>query len=256
MKAKWLWTTWTHLALVGILALQAVFMLWVMVKIMPAYAKYSQEKWLMESDAPGILSWTQGFLQYMVGVSNLIVHYWFLWVVVLAVLWGLFEWRTRGENKPLMRLSALATAAMAFMIPVALTALALIVQLALALPAKYTRNPEPDVRRRYESMNQAVAALDDAMTKHDWNAIQQQSNRLRFSIGELARVGSAAPVLLVLENQPKIDHLRTQLKSAEDTLQESHDAIEKKDMSQLEGVMGRFREAYNQVRQDVTKSPK
>jgi hypothetical protein len=255
MKAKWLWTTWVYLALVGTLVVEALFMLFVMVKVMPLYVKFSQDKWFVEPKVPkGIMSWMDAFLQDVVKWSFLVVHYWYLFFVVLVAVWVVFEWLVRSENKTLMRLAALATAAVTFMVPIGLTATALIIQLAIALPEMYTRNPDADVRQRYESLNESVSAMQEAMAKNDWDEIQKQLNPFYVSIADLSRMGSAAPVLLVLEQQPKVDQLRAELKSADDAIQGSYEAIEKKDLARLKAIMRRFNETYDQVRKAIGDS--
>ena len=56
-------------------------------------------------------------------------------LIAAALACGLFEWRVRGENKPLIRLAALGTAALGLMVLVWLTAAALLIPFCLGAPA-------------------------------------------------------------------------------------------------------------------------
>jgi hypothetical protein len=61
-------------------------------------------------------------------------------------------------------------------------------------------------------------------------------------------MGSAAPALAALREQPKVDELRAQLKSASESLREAQQAIGEKDAGRLDAALQKFRGAYGPVR--------
>ena len=149
MKARWLWTTSAHLALALVIALASFFIAWTMVFIVPSYEKVKSEGLLEapRADVQGFMERADACLMALVRIANHLVNYWFLWVFLLAVVWGLFEWRVRSENKSLMRLSGLGLAALMATIGVGLMAVSLIVPYVVAVPTLYTRRPSQSCKR-------------------------------------------------------------------------------------------------------------
>src|SRR5438067_4339335 len=108
MRAKWLWTTWAHLALVVVIALAIGATTFANIFFVPRLQKILREGWLDLDSREAPTAWFPSFLQGMELVTHNLV-----WLLLLvAVLWGLFEWRVHSENKSLIRLSVLATAAL------------------------------------------------------------------------------------------------------------------------------------------------
>src|SRR5437016_14567979 len=93
--------------------------------------------------------------------------------ILAGAAWGLFEWRVRSENKPLMRLSALGTAAVALMLVAVLTAGALVISFCLGVPAT-GRLARPFALEQIAHVNTSVSALEKALAKQDWAAMQDQ----------------------------------------------------------------------------------
>jgi len=61
-------------------------------------------------------------------------------------------------------------------------------------------------------------------------------------------MGSAAPALTSLREQPKVDEVRLQLKAARDSLHEALQASWAKDPAKVEAALKKFHEAYGKVR--------
>jgi hypothetical protein len=57
-------------------------------------------------------------------------------------------------------------------------------------------------------------------------------------------MGAAAPVLASLRQQPQVDELRAQLKSASESLGEAEHAIGQQDAGRLEAAMQKFHAVY------------
>ena len=247
MKAKWLWTTWAHLALGGVILAQAVFMWWLLFRVAPTYDKVKSDGKLgTPSGYEDVMSWNDSVVARTCRLA-----YWFdqniwLWLPLLAVAIGLFEWRVRSENKSLIRLSALGTGALALMAPVALASGALVVQFILALSSMHNQPPEPRVRESLATVESSLAALDQAIARKDWGEIDKQSLRMT-AIWKLSGRGAAAPTLLTINDQAKIDQLRTELKSAGDAFVDIQSAVESKDEGKLQQGTKQFHDAFDPV---------
>src|SRR5262245_30706635 len=120
MRAKWLWTTWAYLGLVSVIALEVLFLTFMVIFIVPRFQKLLRDGMIDSAilEEQGV-TWIPAFLG---GLQHVTGSYTTLLVLGVAVLWGLFEWRVRSENKPFMRLSALGTTAVGLLVVVALTA--------------------------------------------------------------------------------------------------------------------------------------
>ncbi len=255
MKARWLWTTWAHLALAGVIAVEFLFFSAAMIFIVPKYIKFLDEGWIdaQEPQTRELVSETIWCLREM----NQVGGSWWMYLVPLAVGWGLFEWRMRSENKSLIRLSAMGTAALALMAAVLLTGSALVIPMTVALDTMNQRIPEPIVHQHVTKIDVSVGKLRQAIDEHDWRAIREHSGQALLEMDRLARMGAAAPVLESLHEQSKVDDLRAQLKSANENLLEARIAQSRWDMkgqplpegaARFQAAMQRFNAAYAQVK--------
>jgi hypothetical protein len=138
MRARWLWMTWTYLAVVGVVALEVLHLLFCHVYLVPKLKKLRSDGWLgSDPYSEATLEWLYSFLDR---VSWMINHA--TWLVLgLVALWGLFEWRVRSDNKTFMRLSALGTVAVALTILVFHMMAALVFPFMLGLPGSKIARP-------------------------------------------------------------------------------------------------------------------
>jgi DNA-binding GntR family transcriptional regulator len=139
------------------------------------------------------------------------------------------------------------------MAPVAMTSGALIVQFILGLSAMHNESPEPRVRESLATVESSLAALEQAITRKDWGEIEKQSRRMT-AFWDLFRRGAAAPTLLAINDQAKIDQLRTELKSARDAFDDILRAVESKDEDRLQRAAKQFHDAFDPV-QETAKRP-
>src|SRR5207302_3385040 len=106
MRAKWLWSTWAYLAAAGLVLLELFFIAFTVIYFVPKMQKIKRDGIFdlntATRDSP-VISWMFSFLN---GVQTAWQNF-LWWVIALAMAWGLFEWRVRSENKPLMRHAAL-----------------------------------------------------------------------------------------------------------------------------------------------------
>src|SRR5262249_56980891 len=62
MKAKWLWTTWVYVAVIGVVVLQVLFLAFSAVYLVPKLKKIRSDGWLEEAFAEPSLQWGYSFL--------------------------------------------------------------------------------------------------------------------------------------------------------------------------------------------------
>jgi hypothetical protein len=242
MKAKWLWTTWAHLALAIVIALEVLFITFAVIYIAPRFRMFIREGWI-GTDIAGI-TWVPGYFRFLDWIANNTV-----WLVLgAAVLWGLFEWRVRGENKSLIRLSVFGTAAVVLMVMVTLTTAALVVPVGVGVPGLISRDPEQVVMERETRIDASVSALEEGLANKDWQAVQANAYQACREMGGLEGMGAAAPALTSMQEQPKVNEVRLQLKAARDSLYEALQASWAKDPAIVEAALRKFHEAYGKVR--------
>jgi hypothetical protein len=251
IRAKWVWTTWAHLVLVGAIAMEVTAITFAEVFLTPRLKKILRDGWLDIDMNEPVFSWIPSFLRTLDWVGSNLV--WLL--LALVILWALFEWRVRSENKSFMRLATLGTAALALMVVVAVLGWALVVPPMAGLPGMDARIPEKTVVDREAHIESSVNALEEALANKDWEAIQENANRASSEMERLAHMGAAAPALTSMREQAKVDELRLQLKAARDSLQEVRQASWARDPAKLEAALKKFHEVYEQV-QAATKPVK
>jgi hypothetical protein len=111
MKAKWVWSSWAHIALAGVIALEALFITFMVIFIIPRFQLLLREGLI---DPVIVHDSTVSWLPAFLGRLSAVTGGYTTWLLLgFAAAWLLFEWRVRGENKPLIRLSLLGTAAVA-----------------------------------------------------------------------------------------------------------------------------------------------
>src|SRR5260370_24961799 len=107
MRAKWLWTSWAYLTAVGVIALEVMWIAFATTFLVPRFQVLMRDGLLDRAvlrESP--VSWMPSFLN---GVKD--AGEYTIWIVLLvAVGWGLFEWRVRSANKPFITLARLGTA--------------------------------------------------------------------------------------------------------------------------------------------------
>jgi hypothetical protein len=239
MKAKWLWTSWAYLALVFVLVLEVLWISFANVYLVPRFQKLMQDglidpRALEESG----ISWMAAFLQNMSTVGS----YATFLLLGAAVSWGLFEWRVRSENKPLMRFSTLGTAA------VGLTLLSVLMGAALVIPYQMTapataRLVRPMALRQINALNASVSELEVALAKKDWEVMHAPVDRALYAVNWL---GNTRLALSAIANRQEalltMDQLRGQLNSVDDCLHQVQAASQARDAERLKAALQSFRQ--------------
>lgn len=240
MRAKWLWMTWAYLALPLLIALEVLFLTFNVVFIIPKYQKLVSEGMI---DAARLrehgVGWMDTFLRHLSDVGG---HYTTQLLLLAAALWGLFEWRVRGENKPFMRLAALGTAAVGLMLVVVLTAGSLVIPFVSCMPA-FGRMTRPFAVEQVAAVDSAVRAIEQSLTKKDWGAMRQQAEQASGALGQLS-VGPAIHSLTERNVPPSDEQLKERLHSASESFYEVRQAIHYENAERLKEAMAKFRESF------------
>jgi hypothetical protein len=248
MKAKWLWASWAHIALMSVIALEVAFIAFTVVFIVPRFQMFMREGWISADSSEPAVSWVPSFFLFLRWVAQSTT-----WLLIGGlVLWGLFEWRVRSENKSFMRMAALASGAFGLMVVVVMMAGALVMPVGMTLPALESRIPEL-VMDKQAHIDASLSALEHALADKDWKAMQKHANQASQAMDGLALMGAAAPALVAKLEQPKVDDLREQLKLARQYLREAQQATWAKDSERLEMALKKFQAAYKPVRDAATK---
>src|SRR5579885_525258 len=233
MRAKWLWASWAYLAVGLVLVLEVLFILFNVVYLVPKYQKLRYDGLIDPAmDEEQGVAWMARFLHGLDAVAG---HLGAWAVIVPAVAWGLFEWRVKSENKPLIRLAALGTAAVALMVVVVLTAGSQIVSFYLGAPAA-GRMVRPFAVEQAGAIDAAVNGIEQAVARKDWADAGKHADQASAALNQL----SSGPALASLApgNQPMpTGELRSHLRAASDALPEVRQAIRDRDAGRLEAAL-------------------
>jgi hypothetical protein len=258
MKAKWLWASWAYLALVVVIALEVLFITFANIFIVPKFQRLMLDGIIDPAilDQQG-MGWIPAFLEDVRTVGG---RYTIWWILVPAVTWLLFEWRVRSDNKAFMRLSALGTAAVGLMVVVFLMSASLVVAFCLGAPAT-GRLVQPFALDQIAKIDTSVGALEQALPKKDWDAMQEPADRASEAMDNLVKAAPAAPALArglqpmaYSELQTTVDDLRAHMKSASESLREARQAVHDKDAGRLDAALKKFHEEYAPVQSAAKKT--
>jgi hypothetical protein len=243
MKARWLWTSWAHFVLAGVIVAEVFFITFAAIFIAPRIKMFIREGWIGIDGSEPLLAWIPAFFVFQDWVANNTI-----WLLLgAAVLCAIFEWRVRSENKSFMRLAVFGTVALVLMAVVTLTGAALVLPVAAGLPAMNARNPEPVVSHQLASVDMSVTALEEAAAKKDWDAGWVHAHDASRAMNRLKLAGATAPVLTSMQDQPKVDATRAHLEAANKCLLDAQQAIQDKDAGRLEAALKKFHEAYGSL---------
>lgn len=189
MKAKWLWTTWAHLALAIVIALEVSFICGSVVFLVPRFDYLARHVWrggTSMGESSGLLEWSLAFFD---GVRWWAQNWW-IPAIIVAALWVVFEWRVRSENKTLMRLGGMSALA------VGLTAGLLTMVVAMTMPPLLSGpilrlEPQEHMALVKQRLENAATAMDAAASKGDWNELDKQSRQISYAAETLCNIWPA-----------------------------------------------------------------
>jgi hypothetical protein len=245
MKAKWLWASWAYLAVAAVLAMEALFLTFVVIFIIPKFQKLMYDGIIDPAviEEQGV-AWMPAFVAQVSRISD---HYTTFMVLAAALAWGVFEWRVRSDNKPFMRLAALGTAALALLAVVVIVVGAMIVIFCLGAPI-VGRMSGPFALTQIGSIEKALSQLEQASAGKDVKAMQEHAREALDAITRL-NIGPALGALVERNKAPQLPELRQHARSARDALLEAQQAIPARNDAQLAAALRQFHESFAVIQQ-------
>jgi hypothetical protein len=251
MKAKWLWTTWAYLVLGLVIVLQALFLAFINIFIVPRFQLLTRHGFvdaaiLEQHDVSWMLTW-------LVKLYDLTGHHTTLVLLLAVVAIGLFEWRVRSENKSFMRVAALGTVAVTLMIVLALMTGSMLIGFEMGAPP-VERMTRPWAVEQVGSTSKSLTAIEQSLTKKDWSEVEKQAETAANSLRQLSE-GPAIASLTRWNEAPSVEELRAQLTLAREDLRAVQQANAAKDTSRLESALRRLQEAWSPLQAAASRPP-
>jgi hypothetical protein len=243
MRAKWLWTTWALLASGIVIALEVLFITFMVMFIVPKFQKLMHDgmvdRAVLDEQHFG---WIATFLNEVQYVTN---HYMTFIMIAAAVLWGLFEWRIKSDHKAFIRLSAFG------MIAIGLTSLIIVQAGSMLVAFGLTAPPlgcmaQPFAREQVAAVHTAVNALEQARTQKDWDGMSEQARLISEALNRL----SVGPALQSLTTRDRpIDWMRQLLQIYDRDISVVRAGIQTKNEAELEAALQAFRKSFEPIRE-------
>ena len=254
MKAKWIWSTWAHVMLALVLAAELAFIFGCVICIYPKFIELARDGWIDTvslNEAGAFNRW---------GISVIWNIRWFcfngLWLTFLvAVIWALFEWRVRSENKTLMRLAAMGTGAVGLAVAAFLTGAALILPLIVQSGPSNRYAANQVAKANIVKLDDSMKALDAAIAAQNWEMTRWRVNQVWSTLHTIWFTGLGQP----LWDVPKPEEgspVDAQFLAAISALREAEDASRVRDSARFDSAMQTFRQAYGRLRPGVQTAPK
>jgi hypothetical protein len=192
-------------------------------------------------------SWMLTFLERLGTVA---ANQWWSILLAAAVAIGVFEWRVKGENKSLMRFSALGTSALGLFLVVIMMTVSLVVTFCLATP-QLGPMVRPWAVEQVASIGTAIDGIEQARVKNDWDTMQEQAEQGSSAAERLAH-GPAIHSLVGWSTWTPLRKLRDGVNATTENLRDVQKAIREKDEIRLSTSLRELRNSFEPVR-DVSK---
>jgi hypothetical protein len=249
MRARWLWASWANLTVGLVITLELLFIAFNGYFIFPKFQALVYDGFIDAGSgrhAGG--SWT---LEILEGLWTVQENYtWILLAALVAI--GLFEWRVKGENKSLMRLSALGTSALGLFLVVIVMTGSLVVTFCLAAP-RVGPMVRPWAVEQVASIDAAIEGIEQARVKKDWDAMREQAERASSATERLGR-GPAIHSLVGWGAAPTLRELHHKVQTTSENIKGVQNAIREKDEDRLSKSLQELGKSYGPVR-DLSKRP-
>lgn len=238
MRAKWLWSTWAYLAVLGIIAVNVLFLCFAQVICIPKLKKIESDGLIDfgEIQREPVMRWLANWVR---GLGWLAEHV--TWMVLVATgLWLIFEWRVRSENKTLMRLSALGSVGLVLSIVSLFIAGAISLPFFVGLPA-LGKLAAPFALEQISSLDTAMAELEKARAANDWESMPEQIARMQSALAQLEVAVSAIPSLTQPAERISVADARARIQSSMENLELLRQAVREKDSARFTQVQTKLK---------------
>ena len=254
MKARWLWTTLAHTALLLTIALELLLIVGVIVFLFPKYNEMVRWGAIVDGPHTTIVAWS---IHYLTAISDVVQNA--LWYIIpIAAAWILFEWRARTENKSFIRLSVLGFFSVGLMVAAMFTTAAMSLPFLIVLTTNTTTDgSEQLVADRLDSLDRSMAQLDQFAATSDWPGLQDHA--MQFATDQynspLYRLPFPTPAVLVLSrHRDDIARLRANYRDSHNALLELASAATTKDPARIKAALQKLHTAYDPLHQYAQQS--
>lgn len=244
MKAKWLWTTWTYLMVVGIIVLEILFCFFSMIYLLPKIKKLQHDGFLMSDEhSRSAMNWMYGFLY---GTAD-VFDRWFGWAVLgFLALWGLFEWRVKSENKPFIRLSVMNSIALGLLIVVVIMSASMAIPFLFSTPA-LGKMTKPWVSEQLSKIEASMSAAKEAAKKVDRPEMERQFLTINKTLQTVSE-GPAFTSWMQWGNQVTVESMQKALEETQAQVRLAMENLGNKDDTILEKMIKDIEKAYEPLR--------
>jgi hypothetical protein len=239
--------TWTHLTLGLIIVAEISFIVLGMRFLMPACRRIVS---FADTDIAGFYSIIPGSNSFL-ALLHMPAYNTISWLIAFAVLWGLFEWRVRNENKPKLRLAAMTSLSLLLFVVVAMFAAIMVIPTAKAAERLNARHPEPIVAERMAILDRLVGQLEQAVVKNDLPMADDFAHTAMGAANDLANTGAAASTLLLSPEPARVKTLRAELDTMASAMQEAWFAARTRHAEQIPAPLQKFCAAFAQVKNEI-----
>jgi len=250
MRARWLWASWANLTVGLVITLELLFIALNGYFILPKFQSLVYDGFI---DAGSVHhaggSWMLVFLDRL-GTVQENYTWWILLAALVAI--GLFEWRVKGENKSLMRLSALGTSALGLFLVVIVMTVSLVVTFCKATPSVGPM-VRPWAVEQVASIDAAIEGIEQARVKMEWGMMREQAEQASSATERLGR-GPAIYSLVGWGTSPTLGELREKVQATSENIKKVQKAIHEKNQDLLSRSLHELAKSYEPVR-DVSKRP-
>ena len=189
MKTEWKWIFAAQFGLALTIVLTVFFIGSAFVFIVPSVEKFHADVGIR-------------FPDYLISTVSILRHIswaWWIWLIVLAGVLGLFEWKCKSENKALIRTVIGVGASLALIVAAFWVSVALAIAFVQLKNTVNRPQAESVVVQRINDADQSYKQLEQSIEDDDLQSADMSAKELRNAY-RILRDMSAAPVLFAGEN--------------------------------------------------------
>ena len=213
---------------------------------------------IADGPSTGIVRWSMNYLSTTASIIDNVLCF----LIPLAIVWALFEWRVRSENKSFIRLSVLGLFSVGLMVAALFTTAAISLPFFIVLNLNSTsEGSEHLVAERVNRFDHLLAQIDQSASAADWPALQGDAQQL-FDDQIAYPSGSYYPArslpyntpaaLLLSRHREDILALRHDLRDTRTALQNLSDISTTRDPARIKDALQKLHAAYDPIHRFAT----